>query len=107
MASGAAMRLDKWLWYARFFKTRVLATSEVAAGHIRVNGARVTRPAQLVGPGDTLTLIRGGQVHLVRVLSLGLRRGPAVEAQMLYYDLEAAPASDRRASDVGGASALE
>lgn len=84
------VRLDKWLWHARFFKTRVLATREVAAGHIRVNGQRVTKPAHPVGPGDVLTFAQGARVRLIRVLGAAQRRGAAPEAQALYLDLEAA-----------------
>ena len=85
------MRLDKWLWHARFFRTRGLATDEVAAGHVRVNGVRVVKPAHPVGDGDTLTFPQGARIRLVRVLATGLRRGPAVEAQMLYLDLDTPP----------------
>ena len=83
------IRLDKWLWQARFFKTRSLAAAVVAEGHVRVNGTRTTKPAQPVRPGDTLTFVQGGRVRLIRVLAPGGRRGPAVEAQALYDDLDA------------------
>jgi ribosome-associated heat shock protein Hsp15 len=82
------MRLDKWLWQARFFKTRSLATAEVAAGHVRLNGVKMTKPAHAVGTGDTLTFAQGGRVRLIRVLGLGLRRGPSTEAVALYLDLD-------------------
>lgn len=81
------IRLDKWLWQARFFKTRTLAAKEVAAGHIRVNGIRVSKPAQAVGPQDVLTFAQTTRVRVVRILELGTRRGPAPEAQALYDDL--------------------
>lgn len=81
------IRLDKWLWQARFFKTRTLAAKEVAAGHVRVNGARVSKPAQAVGPQDVLTFAQASQVRVVRILEPGTRRGPAPEAQALYADL--------------------
>lgn len=83
----AKLRLDKWLWQARFFKTRTLAAGQVAAGHVRVNGVRVLKPAQAVGPGDVLTFAQGTQVRVVRITELGARRGPATEAQALYEDL--------------------
>lgn len=86
------IRLDKWLWQARFFKTRTLSAKEISAGHVRVNGARITKPAQAVGPGDVLTFAQATQVRVVRILDLGTRRGPASEAQALYEDL-GAPAS--------------
>ncbi|WP_425052085.1 RNA-binding S4 domain-containing protein [Psychromarinibacter sp. S121] len=83
----ATIRLDKWLWYARFFKTRGLAAKTVSAGHVRVNSARVSKPAQAVGPGDTLTFPQAKRIRVVRILAPGTRRGPAPEAQALYEDL--------------------
>ena len=81
------IRLDKWLWQARFFKTRTLSAKEISAGHVRVNGVRATKPAQAVGPGDVLTFAQAERVRVVRILELGTRRGPAPEAQTLYDDL--------------------
>ncbi|WP_422000316.1 RNA-binding S4 domain-containing protein [Roseovarius mucosus] len=86
-APTAKIRLDKWLWHARFFKTRTLSAKEISAGHVRVNGARVTKPAQAVGPGDVLTFAQATRVWVVRIAALGTRRGPAPEAQALYDDL--------------------
>ena len=88
--SGARLtiRLDKWLWHARFFKTRGLATREVAEGHVRVNARPVDKPATPIGAGDTLTFPLGGRIRVVRVLEAGLRRGPAPEARALYDDLD-------------------
>ncbi|MBD3765774.1 MAG: RNA-binding S4 domain-containing protein [Rhodobacterales bacterium] len=83
------VRLDKWLWHARFFRTRTLATGQVEAGAVRVNGLRVVKPARMVGPGDVLTFVQAGQVRVIRVLDTGLRRGPASEARALYLDLSA------------------
>jgi ribosome-associated heat shock protein Hsp15 len=83
------LRLDKWLWQARFVKTRALAVALVASGHLRVNGQRIDKPGRAVGPGDVLTLVAGGQVRLLRILACGTRRGPAPEAATLYLDLEA------------------
>ncbi|SEL10535.1 heat shock protein Hsp15 [Roseovarius azorensis] len=85
--SGGKIRLDKWLWQARFFKTRTLAAREVAAGHVRVNGVRVVKPAQAVGVADVLTFAQGARVRVVRIAALGTRRGPAPEAQALYEDI--------------------
>ncbi len=78
------MRLDKWLFYARYFKTRALAQTKIDAGQIRVNGARTNRASRLVGAGDVLTFSLGGAVHVLRILSAGTRRGPAPEARTLY-----------------------
>lgn len=83
----AKLRIDKWLWQARFFKTRSLAAKQVSGGHVRLNGTRVLKPAQAVGPGDVLTFPQGRIVRVVRVEALGVRRGPATEAQTLFADL--------------------
>ncbi|MBL4916300.1 RNA-binding S4 domain-containing protein [Tabrizicola sp. DMG-N-6] len=83
------MRLDKWLWQARFVKSRSLAAALVSGGHLRVNGQPVSKPAHAIGPGDVLTLPLPGRVRVIRVLDLGLRRGPAHEARALYADLDA------------------
>ena len=80
------IRLDKWLWHARFFKTRSLAARVIGEGSVRLNGARVAKPAQAVGPGDVLTFPQGRTVRVVEVLATGTRRGPAEEARALYED---------------------
>jgi len=81
------IRLDKWLWHARFYKTRSVAAGRVSGGHVRVNGSRAAKPARLLGPGDVLTFAQGPTVRVVRVVALGTRRGPAPEARALYDDL--------------------
>ncbi len=86
-APRQTIRLDRWLWFARLCKTRSLAAREIADGRLRLNGTRTTKPAQAVGPGDTLTYARGARVLVLRILATGQRRGPAPEAQMLYSDL--------------------
>jgi ribosome-associated heat shock protein Hsp15 len=88
-------RIDKWLFCARFFKTRALAAALVSGGKLRLNGARVAKPAHAVGPGDVLTFPQAGRIRVVRVLAPATRRGPAPEARGLYDDLapeEARPA---------------
>ncbi|WP_029030537.1 RNA-binding S4 domain-containing protein [Salinarimonas rosea] len=77
-------RLDKWLWYARFARTRTLAARLVESGHVRVNGQRQTNPAKGVVVGDVLTVAAPHVTTAIRVLDLGERRGPAGEAQALY-----------------------
>lgn len=77
-------RLDKWLFQARFYKSRVLAQEAVSNGRLRLNGSRVEKPAQPVKPGDILTLGKGGDILALRVLALAARRGPALEARKLY-----------------------
>jgi len=96
------LRLDKWLWQARFFKTRSLAAKAVTSG-IRVNGQRISKPAFCVAPGDVLTFSKERDVRVIRVEALGTRRGPAPEAQALYTDLD--PPQPRDAADPGQAAA--
>ncbi len=80
------IRLDKWLWHARFFKTRTLAASVVKAGNVRVNAVKVAKPAFQVGKGDGITFPQGDQTRVVVIEACGVRRGPAPEAQSLYLD---------------------
>lgn len=81
------MRVDKWLWHARFFKTRSKASAVVAGGHLRVNGNRVQKASHSIKAGDTLTFPQARDVRVIRIISLSDRRGPATEAQALYEDL--------------------
>ncbi len=81
------IRLDKWLWFARFFRTRTLASEVVTKGYVRVNGNRITKPAQLIGPGDILTLRQGRAIRVVRIIGLAERRGSAPDAQALYEEM--------------------
>lgn len=85
--SDERLRLDKWLWHARFFKTRSLAAKAVAGGGLRINKVPVTKPAAQVKPDDVLTFPLGRHVRVIRIVALGTRRGPAPEAQALYEDL--------------------
>ncbi len=85
---GSGLRLDKWLWFARFFKSRTLAARHCLAGHVRVNGTRVAKAHVSVTPGDVLTFAAGSRIRVIRVAALGTRRGPAPEAQALYVDLD-------------------
>ncbi len=82
-----SLRLDKWLWYARFVKTRSLATKLCAAGGMRVDGTPVSKPHFSVRPGQILTFPLHNHVRVIKVLALAERRGPASEAQTLYEDL--------------------
>src|SRR5687768_18094597 len=77
-------RLDKWLWFARFAKTRTLAAKLVKDGFVRLNGERVDSPAKALALGDYLTVALPRTTAVVRVEALGQRRGPAAEAQGLY-----------------------
>lgn len=87
----AKLRLDKWLWHARFFKTRTLAAKTVTDGRVRVNGDRAAKASQTVSPGDVLTFPQGNRIRIVEIRALGTRRGPAAEAQALYRDDTPAP----------------
>ena len=89
------LRIDKWLWAARFFKTRSLATEAIHAGHIMLNGNTV-KPARELRPGDMLELAIGEEKWMVEVLGLNDLRRPASEAQQLYA--ETAESRERRAA---------
>ena len=86
------IRVDKWLWHARFFKARTQATAVVAAGKVRIDGVVISKPARTVRPADVLTFVKEGDVKVVRILACGERRGPAPEAQALYEDMSPPPA---------------
>ncbi|QJE74576.1 RNA-binding S4 domain-containing protein [Aerophototrophica crusticola] len=81
------LRLDKWLWYARFVKTRSLAAKLCTSGSIRTGGAPVTKASHMVRAGDVLTFPLGPHIRVIKILALAARRGPAPEAQALYEDL--------------------
>lgn len=91
--TGGRLRIDKWLWYARFFKTRSLAAKVCAGGVVRVSGTPIAKAHYAVKPGDVLTFPQGRHIRVVRVTALGARRGPAEEARALYEDL-APPAAE-------------
>ncbi|MEM0943243.1 MAG: RNA-binding S4 domain-containing protein [Pseudomonadota bacterium] len=93
---GERIRVDKWLWYARFFKTRTRAGEVVTAG-VRINATRCAKPSQAVKPGDVLTFAQGTRVRVIQIEACGTRRGPAEEAQTLYTDLD--PPPPREASE--------
>lgn len=80
-----SVRIDKWLWAARFYKTRSLASQAVTGGKVQLNGARV-KPARAVKAGDQLTIHREGYEYRVTVLALSGRRGPASVARTLYEE---------------------
>lgn len=85
--SGPAIRLDKWLWHARFVKTRGLGADHAEAGRVRLNGQPALKAHQNIRVGDVLTFSFGPTPRVVRVIDLGTRRGPAPEAQALYEDI--------------------
>ncbi len=81
------IRLDKWLWQARFFKSRSLAAGVVTGGKVRIGGQPAVKPARAVGAGDVLTFQQNTDIRIVKILACGTRRGPAPEAQALYEDM--------------------
>jgi ribosome-associated heat shock protein Hsp15 len=87
--SETSIRLDKWLFFARFFKSREKATAAIIAGLIKLNGEKVEKSSQSVKPGDVLIISQGKRLKIIRVQEMGTRRGPVLEAQGLYEDLEA------------------
>ncbi len=95
----ASIRADKWLWYARFFKTRTLASKVCASGKLRLSGSLVAKAHQKVKVGDVLTFPQGRHIRVVKVVALGSRRGPAPEAQGLYEDLKPPTAETRLPRD--------
>jgi ribosome-associated heat shock protein Hsp15 len=85
--TAATQRLDRWLWFARFVKSRTLAAKLVASGKVRVNRERAQKASRLVRAGDVLTFPLGPHIRVIKILAPGTRRGPASEAQQLYEDL--------------------
>lgn len=80
-------RIDIWLWHARFFKTRSLSTKICRAGKLRLNGQKITKAKTAVVKGDVLTFPQPNIIRIVKILGFSIRRGPASEAQLLYFDM--------------------
>jgi ribosome-associated heat shock protein Hsp15 len=84
----SGLRIDKWLWFARFCKSRSLAQSWIEAGEVRLNGQRVEKCSDHVKPGDHIEMPRGLRLrHEIEVLGLADKRGPAPQAQALYRSI--------------------
>ena len=94
-ATKARLRVDKWLWAARFYKTRSLASDAVKGGRVQVAGQRV-KPSKEIGPGDVVEITIGQARRTVVVLGVAGRRGPAVEAQLLYEETPESRAEGER-----------
>lgn len=88
MDGPAGVRLDQWLWAARFFKTRSLSRQAIETGKVEVAGQRA-KPARIVRVGDALRVVRAGEAYEIEVLALSDTRGPATVAQALYAETEA------------------
>lgn len=82
------LRLDKWLFQARFFKTRDASAEVAGGGSLRINGQHCLKAAHGVAVGDVLTFPQGNRIRVIRVTALGVRRGPVDEAQKLFDDLD-------------------
>ena len=92
------MRLDKWLWAARFFKTRSLATDAVDGGHVEVNGERA-KPAKQLSIGDELRIRSHQSTFVLHVRGFSERRGPAAEARLLYEETDASVTERQRLAE--------
>ncbi len=99
------LRIDKWLWYARFFKTRTLAAEVANGGKIRINKIAVRKASAEVKVGDILTFHQGPNIRVIEILALGQSRRPFEEARLLYEDL--APLPERRPKSEQTAEQLE
>jgi len=99
------IRLDKWLWCARFFKTRALATTAVAGGKVRVNDVRA-KPSHIVQIGEALKITRGTERYEIIVRALSERRGPAKQAQALYEETAASRETRVRHTELRKLAAL-
>lgn len=82
------MRLDKWIWHARFYKSRSLAVQEIKLGRFRLNGVKVDKASMILKKGDLIFFSRDSELRAVRVVEFGFRRGPVEEAKKLYQEIE-------------------
>jgi ribosome-associated heat shock protein Hsp15 len=92
------LRIDKWLWAARFYKTRSLASAAVEAGHVELNGERA-KPSKQIKVGDEIRVRITQFTHIVHVRGFAERRGPASEAQRLYEETEASKKERERLAE--------
>jgi len=97
-----AQRLDKWLWHARFAKTRTLAQKMVTAGCVRINRQKVSSPSRQIKIGEFLTLSLPKQIKIIEVVAFATRRGPFRDAQLLYKDHT--PVEDTKSKEADKAS---
>ncbi len=92
MPADGRQRIDKWLFFSRAVKSRSLGAKLAQAGRVRINGEKSSQAADSIKPGDVLTITLERRILVYKVLSCGLRRGPAEEARLLYEDLSPTPA---------------
>jgi ribosome-associated heat shock protein Hsp15 len=107
-AERAGPRLDKWLWTARFFKTRSLASKLISSGRLRLNGTIMSKPHRQAQLDMVLTFPQGDHIRVIRIAGFSERRGPAVDAVQLYEDLAPPePASQHRKDEIKTGSMRE
>lgn len=106
MSEGPGQRIDKWLWHARFAKTRTTAQTLARSGRVRINKVRNDSASHVVRVGDVLTLTLDGGVKVIRIIAMAVRRGPAAEARTLYVEEMSIPASRPPASPLAEAAPL-
>lgn len=94
--NAPTLRLDKWLWFARLFKSRTLAAKLCQSGRVRVNGNLIGKSKHSICEGDVLTFPKGLHIRVIKILKLGERRAPASEAETLYEDLDPPTARSQR-----------
>ncbi len=99
MTIDSTIRIDKWLWAARFFKTRSLATEAVSGGKVHLNSKRV-KPGRSVGPGDELTIQLGIYTYEIRILGVNAKRRPAKEARLLYQESDESIVNRERVAEM-------
>jgi ribosome-associated heat shock protein Hsp15 len=80
-------RVDRWLWHARLVRTRSAAAALAAAGHVRINGARIDAPGRMVRAGDVITVALDRAVRVLKVRGFAARRGPAADGRGLYDEM--------------------
>ncbi len=106
--SQQTLRIDKWLWYARLFKSRTLAAKLCASGKLRRNSELIGKAHATLKEGDVLTFPKEDDIRIIKVIALGTRRGPASEAVTLYEDLQPPePRSKKRLQRISGVAVRE
>ena len=99
-APETVIRLDKWLWNARFFKTRSAASKAILSGRFRLDGQVITKPHRQALCGQVLTFVQSDRVRVIKVVAIGTRRGPATEAALLFEDLAPIEATSSKAEKI-------